>query len=172
MFLLLMLLADLLGFFQFNANLMSFLFFSNFNLWLNVSLTLKSNKSKLTGVGNFVLYTHSFTNMALFIAFHVLIHINNKDVLSVNIDTSLILPLSFLLKVTFPKPFGMKLAKLLVTSSIGSPHQSYKICLLSKSFLIVAPIITFFGFSAVLVFLISVHIIHTNLTLGPKNVYS
>jgi hypothetical protein len=84
------------------------------------------------------------------------------------IDTSLAL----LADSHVPKPFGMKLAKLHVISSIGSPHQYYQISLLFKSFLIAALIRIFSEFSVVLVFLISVHIINTNFTFGPKNVSS
>jgi hypothetical protein len=89
MLLLLTLLVDLLGCFQSNANMM-------FSYW----------------GGEIALLTPTFTNLALFIVFHVLRPINNKVVSKENIDISLIQSLLSLLKAMFPKPFGMRLIKL------------------------------------------------------------
>jgi len=135
MLLFLMLLVDLLGCFQSNANLMfyHFFFFINSTLWLNVSSTLKLHKSKLIGVGNFDLLTLSFINLALFIVSHVLIRINNKVVSNANIDTSLITLLLALLKSNVPKTFWDEACQTPI----------YKTNLLSQNFSIAAPITSF-----------------------------
>jgi hypothetical protein len=85
--------------------------FNKFLLMVNVYSILKFFKFKLIGVGNFVLSTHSFINLASSIVCHVLTHINSKVVSNENIAILSTQLLHCLLKVMFPKDSGMRLAK-------------------------------------------------------------
>jgi len=140
---LLMLSANSLGYFLFNANLMFSQFSINFFLWLNVYSILKFNKFKQIGVGNFILSTTFFINLASFIVCLVLTHINIKVVSNANIAILSIQHLLLLLKVMFPNLSGMRLAKLHAISLIDFLHQLCKTSLLFKNFLIAVPITSF-----------------------------
>jgi hypothetical protein len=104
-------LVGLLGCFPFNVNQMFSQFSINLFLWLNVYSILKFFKFKPIGVGNFVLSTHSFINLASSIVCHVLTHINSRVVSNENIAILLTQLLHCLLKVMFPKGSGMRLVK-------------------------------------------------------------
>jgi hypothetical protein len=80
---------DIHGFFLFKQNLMSCKLFFNFKSWLNDYLIIKSLVINLTRVVSIVIFINTFNPLVLLIAFLVLTHINNKDVLIVNIDISL-----------------------------------------------------------------------------------